>query len=114
MTPQYYFMAGEYPQRIPEPPQAEVKLIAPVAKWKFLLVRPNGEDSLPYVTENPEASLYRLCRHHAHLYRLDGGKAILVRKGDDEDGVLAPDEYPLSEKQLTELQQVIRTGGLLT
>jgi len=54
-------------------------------RTEFRLVRPTH--GYPYVTEGEQSArrLFDLCSHHACLYRLEGERLILVRRGEDCD-----------------------------
>lgn len=83
---------------------------------RFALVRPSGR-ALPYVTDEYRTALrlFRLCRHHSHLYAYNTGDKdcfLLSRSEFEVANVGAPEVQPLSSEQISEIDRVIAEGRL--
>jgi len=66
-------------------------------KEEFYMVCPGGEDKTPYVTPDGD-KLYRLTRHHSHLYQvITPTKLKLVRESWEASGVGSPSVVELKE-----------------
>jgi hypothetical protein len=78
--------------------------VYPHARDEFLLVRPSGKDTLPYVSSHPHGSLWSSTRHHSHLYRIEGDVAFLERFSWEAERVEAPLHVKLTPLQVYEIE----------
>lgn len=91
----YYVMGGEYQSRGDQ----------------FLLVKPGK--GLPYVTENPNGTLVRLCKHHSHVYRLsDDRRTAHLVKDYLIDDVGHPEMAELSDADYEGVCKRIEAGDI--
>lgn len=71
----------------------------------FLLVRPSGEDQLPYVSSHPHGSLQSSTRHHSHYYRLEGDELFLEKESWEAYEIGAPKRIKISKEMVEEIHK---------
>ena len=75
---------------------------------EFALLRPSGEDELPYVTSNPMGGLWTSILHHAHMYRVEPDGWLYLEKESwdaEQRGVSALKTYKLLPDELDEVKK---------
>ena len=79
--------------------------IYPHYSEEFLLVRPSGKDTLPYVSSHPHGILCSSTRHHSHYYRVEGNELFLEIESWEATGVKAPKRVFLFPSQVKEIEE---------
>jgi len=76
---------------------------------EFRLVRPSGNNALPYISSKEDGSLRNLTKHHANFYRIEGVYAVEVAKSE-LTYVHGESKVGLSREEIAEILEQVISG----